>query len=187
MKKFFAAVLVILLSVSAFAVITGGLFGPGSFKVDIIKKKHMKTVAKKDLPSELKIDYAFTNARKTYQLWYSMFKQNDKNAANDDLMLNYGMYAFAYLMNMSAADLNPDAIQRFDDSDVKIDFNGDFGATALIEYPKKEYSREFKYMLVNFYCKKGQGLVVQTILFSDVNIVTDNEFIEAFNSFRFKD
>ena len=187
MKKLSAVILVFLLSVSAFAAFTGVLFGPDSFKIDIIKQKHMKTVAKKDLPSGLKIAYAFTNDRKTYQLWYSMFKQNDKNVTSDELMLGYGMYALAYIMNMSAVDLNPDAIQRFDDKDVKTDFNGDFGATVLIEYPKKEYCKAFNYMLVNFFCKKGQGLVVQTILFSDVNIVSDNEFIDAFNSFKFKE
>ena len=187
MKKPAAVILIILVGISVFAEFSGVLFGPDSFKIDILKKKHMTTVSKKDLPADLKVDYAFTDAKKTYQLRYSTFKQNDKNVTDEDLTLSFGVFALTYILNMyGIGDIDLSGIQRFDDADVQADFNGDFGTTAYIANPNPAYCKGYKYMLVNFYCKKGQGVVIQTLLFNDVSFFGEEYIIEVFNSFKFK-
>jgi len=39
--------------------------------------------------------------------------------------------------------------------------------------------------MLNFYYKKNQGIVVQSILFNDLNFIEDESFMDVFYSFRF--
>lgn len=41
-------------------------------------------------------------------------------------------------------------------------------------------------MMVNFYYKKDIGIMCQTILFNDINILSTDDFLTAFHSFRFE-
>ena len=184
MKKKIIVLLLFIASGSLIAeIISYGGFSSEPFDIDIIQHKHMLSVQNKQF-DEMKVDYTFTDAKKTYQLRYSLFKQTA--AADSDIMMPYTMFILPMMLNISGGENNVRSTKRFNDNDVKNDFNGDFGTTVFIENPRSDFGKGCQYLMLNFYCKKNHGIVVQSVLFNNTSILTDAAFMEAFNSFRFK-
>ena len=183
MKKNIIVLLFFIVCGSVIAeIISYGGFSSESFDIKIIQHQHMLPIQTKQFP-EMKVDYSFTDAKKTYELRYSLFKQTAP--IDSDIMMPYTMFILPLTLNISGGENNLRRTQRFNDNDVKNDFNGDFGTTVFIERPKSNFGKGFKYVMLNFYCKKNYGIVVQSFLFNNTNILTDANFMEAFNSFKF--
>lgn len=104
---------------------------------------------------------------------YSLFTDTGNN--ENDLQLQFAMWVFMCINNAAGYEVPANEITSFKDSDVKKEFNGDFGCTAFLQDPKSNYAEGYKYMMVEFFCKKNQGIVMRTFLFNDVAFVGINE------------
>jgi hypothetical protein len=184
MKKLFIIILILFVCGSVTAAIMGSLFSPQSFDVDIIQHPHMVLLDNQKYP-EMKVDYTFTDEKKTYQLRYSLFKQIENT--DQDVRMLFSVYILPIMLNISGNEMNNGNITRFDDDDVKNEFNGDFGTAVSIERPQSEFGKGYRYIMMNIYCKKNQGIVAQSILFNNTNILKNRQFDEVFHSFKFKD
>lgn len=100
---------------------------------------------------------------------YSLF--TDTGEDESDLDIQYAMWVFMCLNNIAGFDVPGDVISSFNDSDVKREFNGDFGCTVFLQDPQSDYADGYKYMMVEFFYKERQGLVMRTFLFNDFDFL----------------
>lgn len=144
---------------------------------------------------DVAITQAFRVSKDGYEgeLRYSLF--TDCGGNDDDLKIQYAMWVFICSNNIAGYDLSKDTFSNFNDSDVKTEFNGDFGCTGLIQNPESEYGEGYKYIMVDFFYKKDQGLVMRTFLFNDLGfvgmsegkMVENNPWFDNYHSFKFMD
>jgi hypothetical protein len=155
-------------------------FIPEEFDVDIFQFPYMILI---DNPKSEQLDtyYTFTNREKSFQIRYSFFKQTTKDDPN--IRLSYSFMIMPIIWNV--AGYEEVRISNFNDIDVKDEFNGDFGSTVFIQNPKSDFGTGYNFILLNFYFKHNQGIVVQSILFNDIELTQDEIFLEIFHSFRF--
>jgi hypothetical protein len=168
-----------------FMVMTEVIGVPFTFEelgADIIRYPHMLLIDN-PLSGQLSTHYTFTDRNSSYQLRYSFFKQTEKDYQN--IRLAFGAFIMTVVWNV--AGYEESKIQNFRDIDVKHEFNGDFGSFVVIQNPKSDYGKGFKYIMLNFYNKINQGMVVQSFLFNDVSFYQNKNYIEIFNSFKFRD
>ncbi|MDR2073200.1 MAG: hypothetical protein LBP60_07190 [Spirochaetaceae bacterium] len=184
MKKVFVGILALFVTVSATAIIAGSLFSPQPFDIDLIQHPHMLSISTQQFP-EIKVDYTFSDTKNNYQLRYSLFKQNE--GGGEDIRMPFSMYTLPIILNISGEEMNNGNVNRLNDNDVKNEVNGDFGTTVYIERPKSEFGKGYRYIMINFYCKKNHGIVVQSILFNNANFVKSENFNDILHSFKFKD
>lgn len=104
---------------------------------------------------------------------YSLFTDIGKD--DSDLKMQFAMWVFMCLNNIAGYEVPANAISSFNDEDVKKEFNGDFGCTAFLQAPKSDYAKDYKYMMVEFFCKEKQGIVMRAFLFNDLGFVGINE------------
>ena len=168
----------VLIPVIAWTEIAGFPFIPEEFDVDIFQYPHMILI---DNPISDQLDtyYTFTNAKSEYQIRYTFFKQTEKNYQN--IRMAYGVFILPVIWNV--AGFEETRIINFNDSDVKDEFNGDFGSTVFIQNPKSDFGKGYKYIMINFYYKINQGIIVQSLLFNDLNFVQNEYFLDIFHSF----
>jgi hypothetical protein len=180
MKKMLFVFLMVLTPVIAMTEITGIPFTQEEFDVDIFQYPHMLLI---DNPSSEQLDtyYTFTNKSKNYQIRYTFFKQTEINYK--DIRMAYSFFILPIIWNV--AGYEEGGISNFNDSDVKNEFNGDFGSTVFIQNPKSDFSKGYKYIMLNFYYKTNQGIVVQSILFNDLKFLKEKYLLEIFHSFKF--
>lgn len=128
------------------------------------------------------------------ELRYSLFTDTGDDDDEMSLKMEYTMLVFVNLSNIAGYQVPSDQISRFNDADVKKEFNGDFGCTAFINNPKSSYSKGYKYMNVDFFYKKKQGLVMRVFLFNDEKFIgmnskgeisLDSPFAANYHSFKF--
>jgi hypothetical protein len=160
---------------------TAGIpFVPEEFDVDIFQFPHMVLVD--NPPSEQFDTYCtFTDNKSSYQIRYTFFKQTETDYS--DIRGAYSSFILRIIRN--AAGYEERGISNFDDSDVKNGCNGDFGSTVFIQNPKSDFGEGYKYIMMNFYFKLNQGIVVQSILFNNLNFIQNQYFPEIFHSFKF--
>jgi len=181
MKRLVFILLMVLIPVIAMTEIIGVPFTAEEFDVDIIQYPHMLLI---DNPSsvQLNTDYTFTNTRKNYQIRYSFFKQTEMNYQN--IRIAYSAFILPIIFNVAGYE-EVGMPNNFNDSDVKKEFNGDFGSTIVIKNPKSDYGKGYRYIMLSFYYKTNQGIVVQSILFNDLNFLQNKDLLEIFHSFKF--
>lgn len=128
------------------------------------------------------------------EMRYSLF--TDMGGADDTLQVDYAMWVFMCLSNIAGREVSGNEISGFKDSDVKAEFNGDFGCTTFIMNPASDYSKGYSYMMVEFFYKQKQGLVMRSFLFNDLNFVgitsdgkmnPDNIINRNYHTFKFMD
>ena len=182
MKKMSFVFLFAFMSVFVMAEIAGIPFAPEEFDVDIFQYPHMLLI---DNPQSEQLDtyYTFTNSDLNYQIRYSFFKQTEMNYQN--IRLAFGFFVFPVIWNV--AGYEEMGISNFNDGDVENEFYGDFGSTTFIQNPKSDFGDGYKFILMNFYYKINQGIVVQSILFNDLGFIQNEDFMDIFHSFRFHD
>jgi len=136
-----------------------------------------------DNPESEQLDsrYTFTDNESNYQLRYSFFKQTVTDFK--DVRMAFMVWTTVVLYN--AAGYETESAVNFNDSDVKDEFNGDFGCTKFVVDPRSDFGEGYKFIMINFYYKENQGIVVQSILFNDLDFVQNPNFDNIFHSFKF--
>ena len=128
------------------------------------------------------------------ELRYSLFTDVLKD--NKDLQIQYAMWVYMCLNNIAGYEIPDNAISVFGENDVKEEFNGNFGCTTFIQNPKSEYGEGYSFMMVEFFYKEKQGLVMRTFLFDDVaflgmtadgQISSSSPLFTNYHTFRFMD
>ncbi len=104
---------------------------------------------------------------------YSLF--TDIGEDDSDLQMQFSMLVFMCINNIAGFEVPGNAISSFKNEDVKKEFNGDFGCTAFLQDPKSDYAKDYKYMMVEFFCKEKQGVVMRVFLFNDLAFIGINE------------
>ncbi|WP_428768643.1 hypothetical protein V1L52_08180 [Treponema sp. HNW] len=107
------------------------------------------------------------------ELRYSLF--TDMGEDDSDIKMQYAMWVFMCINNIAGFEVPSNIISSFNDNDVKNEFNGNFGCTAFLQDPKSEYSEGYKYMMVEFFYKEKQGLVMRVFLFNGIDFAGINE------------
>jgi hypothetical protein len=181
MKRFGFIFLMVLIPVIAMAEIVGIPFAAEEFDVDILQHPNMLLI---NNPHSKQLDtyYTFTNAKKNYQIRYTFFKQTEMDYQN--IRMAYSVFILPIILNVAGYE-EVGMPNDFYDNDVKKEFNGDFGSTISIKNPKSDFCKGYKYIMLNFYYKTNQGIVVQSILFNDVSFLKSKDLLEIFHSFRF--
>ena len=104
------------------------------------------------------------------------------------------MLVFICINNIAGYEVPEKWIKYYKDRDVKKEFNGDFGCTAFIKYPQSDYGNDYKYMIVEFFYKENQGVVMRTFLFNDLELMgvnkkgkflPDSILLEHYHTFKF--
>ncbi|GHV08256.1 hypothetical protein FACS189485_19560 [Spirochaetia bacterium] len=180
MKKFTLFSVFLFVSILAMAEIADIPFVPEEFDVDILQYPHMVLM---DNPSSEQLDthYTFTDKASSYQIRYTFFKQTVPD--RKDIKMAYVMCILPVIFNV--AGYETDQVANFNDSDVKNEFNGDFGSTVFIMDPKSDFGKGYKYIMLDFFYKNNQGIVVRSMLFNDLNFVQGKYFLEIYHSFKF--
>ena len=175
MKKYFLLfTLILVLSSNCFAEILGNRFkiteSEKEFDLIYYLTEDMD-VAENLNNNDVAITKTFTINKngKSGEVRYSLFTDCDEDDAF--LEMQYAMWVFMCINNIARYEVPDNAIRNFKNKDVKKEFNGDFGCTAFLQDPKSEYSKGFKYLMVEFFYKKKQGLVMRTFLFNDIDFI----------------
>ena len=103
------------------------------------------------------------------ELRYSLF--TDMGGNQDDLKIQYAMWVYICANNIAGFDVSDNNFSNFKDADVKSEFNGDFGCNTFIQNPLSDYGDGYKYMMVEFFHKLNQGLVMRVFLFNSVDFL----------------
>lgn len=126
------------------------------------------------------------------ELRYSLF--TDLGGDRETLKMQYAMWVYMCANNIAGFEVPAGAFSNFNDDDVKNEFNGDFGCTAFIQNPESGYGNGYEYMMVEFFCKEGQGLVMRVFLFNSPdflgldsagNVSASSPLFSNYHSFRF--
>ncbi len=104
---------------------------------------------------------------------YSLF--TDLGGDANTLKMQYAVWVMVCINNIAGFEVSSDSFSNFNDADVKKEFNGDFGCTTFIQNPKSEYGKGYKYMMAEFFCREGQGLVMRAFLFNNLEFTGMNE------------
>lgn len=128
----------------------------------------------------------------TGEVRYSLF--TDCGGDEKSLKVQYAMWVFMCVNNAAGYEVPPDAISNFNDADVKNEFNGDFGCTVFLQDAVTEFGDGYKYMVIEFFYKKDQGLVMRTFMFNEVeftgmnqdgSIAADSPLFTNYHTFKF--
>lgn len=110
------------------------------------------------------------NAEVRYSLFTDIGEEDD-----EDLQIQFAMLVFMCINNITGFEVSGNDISSFNDEDVKKEFNGDFGCTAFFQDPKSDYANGYKFMMVEFFYKQKQGVVMRTFLFNDIRFIGIDE------------
>ena len=88
---------------------------------------------------------------------------------------------------MAGYEVDLNDIELYDNQAVAEEFGGDIGLSAFVPDPVSDYGGAYAFMLLSFFYKMEQGIVVQTILFDDIEFAGTEAFIEVSRSFKFRE
>lgn len=127
-------------------------------------------------------DYAFVDKADKYESRYIMFSETKKI---DDIKQQVGLWSYMVIQNIAGDEAAVRSTTSFNDSDVKKEFNADYGLTSFIQNGTSDFCAGYKYIMLNFFYKKNVGIMCQAILFNDVNFIKTNEFMALFHTFKY--
>ena len=159
---------------NCFAEIMGSRFkvteSEKEFDVLYYLTKDMK-VAENKQNEDVNVTQTFSINRENInaEVRYSLF--TDIGEGDSDLRMQFAMLVFMCINNITGFEVPENAISSFNDADVKNEFNGDFGCTAFFQDPESDYAKDYKYMMVEFFCKENQGVVMRVFLFNDLDFI----------------
>lgn len=163
---------------NCFAIIQGSRFkiteSEKEFDVLYFLTEDMKVIDNKQ-NEDINVTQTFSiNKNKiNAEVRYSLF--TDIGEDDSDLQMQFSMLVFMCINNIAGFEVPGNAISSFKNEDVKKEFNGDFGCTAFLQDPKSDYAKDYKYMMVEFFCKEKQGVVMRVFLFNDLAFIGINE------------
>jgi len=154
----------------------------GEFDVEIIQYPHMILV---DTPASDSFGTVctFLDSGGNYELRYSLFAQTEHNAAN--IHRSFALFVIPIIYSAAGFEVDLNEVELYDEQDVADEFNGDIGVSVFIQDPLSEYSSGYRFMLLSFFCKINQGILMQTILFDDIDFAGKAEFLEISHSFSY--
>ncbi len=117
--------------------------------------------------------FSINKEKTNAEVRYSLF--TDIGEDDNDLQIQFSMLVFMCINNIAGFEISENAISAFKNEDVKNEFNGDFGCTAFLQNPASDYAKDYKYMMVEFFCKEKQGVVMRVFLFNDLSFIGINE------------
>jgi|GEM_PF-5282007 len=184
MKKVIVFLVLLYNSVMLIAQIGSIPFALGEFPIDLYQYPHMILI---DNPESVHLDtvYSFTNTERNYQIRYTFFRQTNRDDPN--IRTPFAVMMVPIIWNIAGREVTN--VNNFNDMEVGLAFNGDFGATIFIENPRSDFTEGFDYILLNFFYKNNQGFIVQSIFSNDPHFFTFENivFSDIFHSFRFRD
>ena len=160
------------------------VFVPGEIDADISQYPYM-ILMDKSAYKDTDTVYAFTNQNNDFELRYAFYVQTDTEVEN--IRRTFALFVIPLINNAAGYEVDLNEIELYDDKDVAKEYNGDIGVSAFIPDPPPEYSGGYAYMLVSFFYKMNQGIVMQTILFNDIEFAGTGAFEEIAGSFKFRE
>lgn len=107
------------------------------------------------------------------KILYSLF--TDQGGDPETLDMDYASWVFMCLNNAVGYEVPANAISMFNNSDVEKEFNGNFGCTVFLMDPQSDYAKGYKYIMIEFFYKENQGLVMRSFLFNDMAFIGIDE------------
>jgi len=152
------------------------------FDVDIIQYPHMVLV---DNPASDSFGTVctFVDSGGNYEMRYSLFAQTEYDVEN--IHRSFALFIIPLINAAAGFEVDLNEVELYSEQDVADEFNGDIGVSVFIQAPPSEYGGGYQFMLLSFFCKINQGIVMQTILFDDIQFAGTNDFFEISYSFRF--
>jgi len=154
----------------------------GEFDVDIIQYPHMILV-ENPAPDSFGTACIFADSGGNYELRYSLFVQTEYDVAN--IQRSFALFIIPLINAAVGFEVDLNEVELYNEEDVADEFNGDIGVSVFIQDPPSEYGSGYQFMLLSFFCKIDQGIVMQTILFDDIEFVGSSEFSQISHSFSF--
>ena len=154
------------------------------FEVAIYQYPYMKLIAN---PASNRIDtrYTFINAENDFELRYSFFSQTKEET--EHINRAFALFVIPIINDAVGYEVELTNIELYDNQDVAEEYNGDIGLSVFIPNPPSDYGSGYAFMLLSFFFKIGNGIVMQTILFDDIEFAGTEEFWEVSHTFRFFD
>lgn len=190
MKKILFFILTVVFSFGAYAEIETfsshyePVTTPEEFDVVYFLHDSMK-VSKLRRAGGVPVTQAFTIDSGLYEERFTLFK--DTGSSEKNRKMEYTKVALEYAEKVSGQQLTAEDFTPFKPEDVDEEFNCDFGHTCFVINPSSSYAKGYKYMLIEFFCKESQGIVMRTMLTDDETVFTEpsENFIYVYHSFRF--
>lgn len=198
MKKFLSTLILAALFVSiASAEVSAPRFkiteSDEEFDILCILTDDMK-VAKTKSDYELPVHTAFSVKRngKKGEIRYTLL--TDCGGNKKDLKSQFVSTMIMCADTITGYDIPMEYFSPFKDSDVKAEFDGDFGYSVTIPSPKSKYAKGYKYITIEFFYKENQGMVIRAFLFNDIaftganddgTINTDSAMFANYHTFKF--
>ena len=129
-------------------------------------------------------NYEIREKHGKYQMRYILFKQTGE-IDESEYNVQTAMWAWMVIANITGSDEKADNTSAFSEADVKAEFNADLGYTNFSVDIETDYASEYKYIMINFFCKKDLGIMCHTVQFNDLEWVKTEEFLNIFHSFNF--
>ena len=126
------------------------------------------------------------------ELRYSLFLETETDEST--FRTDFLTFLLMCFYNIAGFKVDTTTIGFFPQESVHDEFNGDLGATILIIDPVSEYAKGYKYIQADIFYKEGQGIVLRTFLFNDLDFINEKEgkvpsspLYKLFHSFKFFD
>jgi hypothetical protein len=154
----------------------------GDFDVEVFQYQHMILI---DTPAPDSFGTActFIDSGGNYELRYGLFAQTEYEAPN--IRRSFALFIIPIINSAAGFEVDLNEVELYDEHDVADEFNGDIGVSVFIPAPPSRFGGGYGFMLLSFFCKINQGIVMQTILFDDIEFVGTYEFEEISHSFSF--
>lgn len=127
-------------------------------------------------------NYGIEDLNKNYLIRYILFSETPE-VVNQEL--EFSTMALTSLLNIHGSDEYSNNTSAFRPEDVKNEFNADMGFTNFAVDIKSDYAGEYKFIMTNYFYKKGIGVMCQTIQFNDIEFTKTEKFFEIFHGFNF--
>ena len=157
-------------------------FTPVEFDTAIYQYPYMLRISDPILDN-IDTSYTFTNQYNDFELRYSFFAQTEGNV--EHINRAFALFAISVINIAVGYEVDLNDVQLYDGQDVEEEYNGDIGVSVFVPGPPSEYGSGYAFMLLSFFFKIGEGIVMQTILFDDIEFAGTEEFTEVSHSFRF--
>jgi hypothetical protein len=142
-------------------------------------------------PTEVDYQLAFSFPGAKYEVRLALIPCSELQAQSFEVDLNKYVpaYAVGLLAGIAREDLCYSQVRELPAESVRVEFGADYGLTALIKGGNCDFSRGFRYVVVNVLYRKEAGLVVVYLLYNDrSDLGMDGPaFAAAYYCFRFAD
>lgn len=162
-------------------------FTAEEFDVDIYRYPYM-ILRGNDNPArdDAATAYTFMDADDRFELRYGFFTQTEEPYV-ENIRRSFALFIIPIIHHAAGFEVDLHEVELYDSRDVAEEYYGDIGVSVFIPAPPSDYGGGYAFMLLSFFFKIDQGIVMQTVLFDDIEFAGTDEFAEVTHSFRFHD